>query len=223
MDRFDLAEDEIPLIFYRVQYRESMTTYDSDGGLEARDIDTLYNEEEDLEFSDAVEGHLNWDRHMSMFFSLFSDRRHAENWMLERHSRFCSRNCTLLEIDMAALRDSYVLRAEEIVDVFSLSIKNGAQASITQEYLVVHYIPPFAIIRSQIVHEIEKLFLTRNRSFSVPLTASVYLPDCRHLPSHLENRLRVCEIWQRDSLLPSSYTSFMISQLSQPFLEPPVV
>lgn len=107
-----------------------MTTYDFHRGLEARDIDTLYSEEEDLEFSDAVEGHLNWDRQRSMFISLFSERRHAENWMLERHSRFRSRNCTLLEIDTAILQNSYVFRAEEIVDVFSLSINNGAQAGI---------------------------------------------------------------------------------------------
>ena len=156
MDRFDLAEHEIPPILYRVQYGESMTTYDSDRGLEARDIDTLYNEEEDLEFSDAVEGHLNWDRQVSMFISLFSDRRRAENWMLERHSRFRSRNCILLEIDMAVLRNSYVFCAEEIVDVFSLSINNGAQAGIDQEYLVVHYIPPCAIIRREFVDEIER-------------------------------------------------------------------
>jgi hypothetical protein len=155
MDMFDLPADEIPRILYRVQYRDSRTAYWADGGLEAEDIDTRYNEEDLVGFSDAVQRHLNWDRqYMTMFISLFSDRRHAENWMLKRHSRFHDRDCTLLEIDMNSLRDHYVFRAEEIVDALSLSIRTAAQASVAKEYLVVHCIPPIAVLRSQTVHDI---------------------------------------------------------------------
>lgn len=155
MDMFGLHTDEIPRILYRVQYRKSRTAYWADRGLEARDIDTRYNEEDLVEFGDAIQRHLNWDRqYTTIFISLFSDRSHAENWMLERHSRFHDRDCTFLEIDMNSLRDHYVFRAEEIVDTLSLSVPTAAQASIAKEYLVVHHIPPIAVLRRQTVHDI---------------------------------------------------------------------
>jgi hypothetical protein len=69
MDMFDLPADEIPRILYRVQYRDSRTAYWADGGLEAKDIDTRYNEEDLVGFRDAVQRHLNWDRqYMTMFY-----------------------------------------------------------------------------------------------------------------------------------------------------------
>lgn len=94
MNTFSLHPADVPSTLYRVQYEDSMTTYDVYEGLEADDTVTLYdgewdeNEDDTLqEFGDAVEQHLNWDRgYRSIFFSLFSQRRHAENWMLERHT-----------------------------------------------------------------------------------------------------------------------------------------
>lgn len=157
MDIFDLSWREIPSVLYRVQYSESATIYDVHEGLEARDMDTLYEEEDSLpDFCDAVEQHLSWDQHyMSIFISLFVNRTHAENWMLERHSRFRSRNCMLLEINTAELRDYYVFRAEELVDTLSLSISERARDRIAGDYLVVHHIPPVAIIGRHTIHDIE--------------------------------------------------------------------
>lgn len=163
MNTFSLYPADVPGTLYRVQYGDSMTTYDIYEGLEADDTVTFYDdggdeqEEDDTlqEFGDAVEQHLSRDTdYKSIFISLFSQRRHAENWMLERHTRFGSRNCTLLQINTAALHGFFIFRAEEIVDALSLSIPEAAQASVAREYLIAHYIPPRAIIRSQTVHDI---------------------------------------------------------------------
>ena len=98
---------------------------------------------------------MSWDTdYRSIFISLFSQRRHAENWMLERHTRFGSRNCTLLQIDTANLVAFFIFRAEEIVDALSLSIPEAAQASVAREYLIAHYVPSRAIIGSQTVDDI---------------------------------------------------------------------
>lgn len=156
MDLFDLAADEIPATLYRVQYAESVTTYDSDGGLEAQDPDTIYNEADDLDyFLDAIERHLNWEPEDSIFISLFCDKKDAEDWMLERSSQFVSTDCALLEIDMTELLGFYVFRAQEIVDMFSLSVSRQTHPTITGEYLVVHYIPPASILSCRTVADIE--------------------------------------------------------------------
>ncbi|CAG7915772.1 unnamed protein product [Penicillium olsonii] len=156
MDLFDLATYEIPATLYRVQYAESVTKYDYDGGLEAQDHSTIYDEGEGLDnFINAVERHLSWDSENTIFISLFSDKTCAEDWMLERHLRFRSTDCALLEIDMTELLGFYVFHAQEIVDMFSLSIPEEAYSTIADEYLVVHYIPPSSIMSSQNVYDIE--------------------------------------------------------------------
>lgn len=162
MNKFCLSPADVPGTLYRVQYGDSMTTYDLYEGLEADDTATLYDDEGDEEeddtleeFGDAVERHLSWDtEYESIFISLFSQRRHAENWMLERHTRFGSRNCTLLQIDTSNLVAFFIFRAEEIVDALSLSIPEAAQASVAREYLIAHYVPSRAIIGSQTVDDI---------------------------------------------------------------------
>ena len=131
MNIFRLYSADVPGTLYRVQYGDSMTTYDTHKGLEADDIDTLYDDggdeqEEDntlQRFGDAVKRHLNWDNgYRSIFISLFPQRRHAKNWMLKRHDHFGSRNCTLIQIDTTALQGFFIFRAKEIVDALSLSI-----------------------------------------------------------------------------------------------------
>ncbi|KAJ5543648.1 hypothetical protein N7513_004780 [Penicillium frequentans] len=163
MNKFRLSPTDVPTSLYRVQYGDSMTAYDIHEGLEAADTVTFYDDDggdeqeaEDTlqEFGDEVEQHLSWNTdYKSMFISLFSQRRHAENWMLDRYTRLGSRNCTLLQISTATLNGFLIFRAEEIVDALSLSIPEAAQASVAREYLIAHYIPPRAIIRSQSVDE----------------------------------------------------------------------
>lgn len=132
----------------------SLTTYDIDEGLKAQNIPAINNKED---FGDAVTWHLTWDHECrSMFISLFSDKRHAENWMLQRKSQYRSKNCTILEIYTAELGNSKVFRAEKIVDILSLPIPKKASASVAKEYLVAHRIPPVAIVRTQSVEEYEK-------------------------------------------------------------------
>lgn len=164
MNTFCLSPTDVPTSLYRVQYGDSKTAYDIHEGLEAADMVTFYDDDggdeqeaEDTlqEFGDEVERHLSWDTdYESMFISLFSQRRHAENWMLDRYTRLGSRNCTLLQISTATLNGFFIFRAEEIVDALSLSIPEAAQASVAREYLIAHYIPPRAIIRSQSVNDI---------------------------------------------------------------------
>ncbi|PLN84982.1 hypothetical protein BDW42DRAFT_161387 [Aspergillus taichungensis] len=181
MNTFCLSPADVPGSLYRVQYEDSMTTYDIYGGLKAVNTVTLYDDdgdeqEEDIdpqEFGDAVQQHLTWDTdYESTFISLFSQRRHAENWMLDRHTRLGSRNCTLLQIDTAALNGFFIFRAQEIVDALSLSIPEAAQASVAKEYLIAHCIPPRAIIRSQTVDEIIAARNPRRPSIPRPLQPS---------------------------------------------------
>lgn len=185
MNKFCLSPNDVPTSLYRVQYEDSMTAYDIHEGLEAADTVTFYDEDgedeqeaEDTlqEFGDAVEQHLGWDTdYESMFISLFSQRRHAENWMLDRYTCLGSRNCTLLQISTAALNGFFIFRAEEIVDALSLSIPEAAQASVAKEYLTAHYIPPRVIIRSQSADEILAGKLT-------PLLVASYLVWGPNLP-----------------------------------------
>ncbi|RAL09375.1 uncharacterized protein BO97DRAFT_472436 [Aspergillus homomorphus CBS 101889] len=172
MNTFCLSPTDVPTTLYRVQYGDSMTAYDIHEGLEAADTVTFYDndggdeqEVEDTlqEFGDAVEQHLNWDTgYESMFISLFSQRRHAENWI----------NCTLLQISTAPLNGFSIFRAEEIVDALSLAIPEAARASVAREYLIAHYIPPRAIIRSQTVDDILAGRNRRHRSILGPLRPS---------------------------------------------------
>lgn len=112
--------------------------FDIRDGLEAQDIDTFYTYYDMfVDFIGAVERHLKWDTgYRSIFISLFSDKIHAENWLLDRHSRFECRNCRLLEIDATQLE--YVYKAQVLVDSLSLYVRNKAKPSISKEYLVAH-------------------------------------------------------------------------------------
>jgi hypothetical protein len=140
---------EIPQTLYRVDYEESATIYHPDCGLEAQDTVSVYNSDRD--FRDAVRRHLSWDNgFQSTFISLFSKERHARNWMKERQFIFRSKNCKLLEVCRAGLRDSYVFRAQYIVQKLRLSesVPEDAKRSIANEYLVLHRIPAAAITQT---------------------------------------------------------------------------
>ncbi|KAE8351268.1 hypothetical protein BDV28DRAFT_150142 [Aspergillus coremiiformis] len=152
MNDHHLDPKQLPRL-YRVQYDESMTSYDSQNGLAAQDTDGWYTLRVDFEV--AVEQHLNWAaNYRSIFISLFSNRTYAENWLLDRHSRVACMNCKLLEIDATQL-GSDVYKAQELVDELSLSVPNKAEASISKEYLVAHQIPPCAIKKCCTLDEIE--------------------------------------------------------------------
>lgn len=158
MDLFNLNSYKVPHILYRVDYEESATTYNPCHGLEAQDILTTYGSDYSsvFEFGDAVERHLSWDRSFrSMFISLFADKTHAENWMLYRKNILKSKDCSILEIDMTVLRNSYIFRAKNIVRTLSLSVPEKALPSVAKEYLIAHHIPPVAIVRRQTIREIE--------------------------------------------------------------------
>ncbi|KKZ64002.1 hypothetical protein EMCG_01663 [[Emmonsia] crescens] len=143
MDKFDLDLSEVPQTLYRVQYEESMTTYDSDTGLKARGNTSMKFYMKKY-FGEAVEYHLNWRAVDSVFISLFSDREHAENWMRKMGSKT---NLKLLEIDVKRLQQSsYIFKAEEIVNHFNLYIKEIARKSVSKEYLVANGIPSSAIV-----------------------------------------------------------------------------
>lgn len=151
MDRYKLHPDQLsPKRLYRVQYGGCMTSYDDHTGLQAQGDEW---HEMPINFGDAVERHLNWDEEISILISLFSDENHAENWLLDRHSRFGSENCKLLEIDPTKLE--HVYRAQELVDKLYLRIRREANASVRKEYLVAYEIPRCAIISCSTVEEIQ--------------------------------------------------------------------
>lgn len=165
MDVYDLDTQQLPRL-YRVQYDESQTTYEIGTGLKAQDTDTFYDAWYDMfvDFGGAVEQHLNWDHnYTSIFISLFSEKRHAENWLLDRHSKRDCGNCTLLEIDATQL--GHVYEAQELVESLSLIVPEKAKASISKEYLVAHHITPRAIIRRITLDEIKQVSMLPFNAF----------------------------------------------------------
>ena len=155
---YNLHPEDIPPLLYRVQYPESVTTYADDGGLEAPGIDTCHPESPPG-LNRIIERHLNWDIEYeeTIFISLFASREQAEDWMLARHAHFQCEDCSLLEIDGAELRDYVVFSAQYLVETLSLTISDAAWENVGDEgeFLIVEYIPPYAINSCETIHDIQ--------------------------------------------------------------------
>ena len=144
---------------YRIQYDGCMTTYSPCFGLAARDTETVYTDSDDIfiDFGGAVEDHLCWQkRRYSLFISLFANKRHAENWALDWSARHDGRLCYILEIKATELVGGHVFNADELRRTLLLCVPERAEASIADEYLVTHRIPPRAIVSRRNTEDIKR-------------------------------------------------------------------
>ena len=164
MDFFDLDPRKLPTArLYRVQYDGCMTIHRHFSGLTARDTEIFYTERDDMfvDFDGVVEDHLCWEwAHLSIFISLFANKRHAENRALDWSAR---------QIKASELVGLYVFHADEIRKCLNLHVPSvawntiydqlricracshfadsldptpsKAEASILNEYLIVYNVP----------------------------------------------------------------------------------
>jgi len=155
MDFFDLDPRELPTAtLYRVQYDGCMTIHDHFSGLTARGTKTIYTERD---FRGAVEDHLCWERvHLSIFISLFANKRHAENWALDWNANHHGRPCEVFKINASELAGLYVFHADEIRKYLNLHVPSKAKASILDEYLIAYSVPQRAIVGRQSTKDIQR-------------------------------------------------------------------
>jgi hypothetical protein len=143
MDIFRTESCNIPQTLYRVDYDDTLTTYDSEMGFQAGDTTTFLSDFQIELFVISVEAHRDWhSRIRSPYISLFSDRENAENWAT-RWELYNSRPCQIVEIDGTRLADSRVYCVRDLQNQFGLS---GPRNS---EYLCLHRIPKKAIVSRQ--------------------------------------------------------------------------
>ncbi len=159
MELFDLDPRQLPIArLYRVPYEGCMTIYDQVLGFTARDTRSFYSVDDDIfvDFGGAVEDHLCWrPTRLSIFISLFANKRHAEYWALKWSARHNGKLCEVFEIDAAKL-GYYVFDAEELRQGLSLHVPSGAEASILDEYLVAYEIPRRAIVGRRSSEDIQR-------------------------------------------------------------------
>ncbi|KAK2750644.1 hypothetical protein FQN57_002715 [Myotisia sp. PD_48] len=156
MCRSDLEGSLLPPRLYRVDYGESSTIYDAQGLRAGAFRDEDSNNTFDPPPKDALERHLTWDPSPSPYISLFSDEKHAENWMLKRAKRSGGENCRIIEVDVEKLNKKHIFYAYELVHEHSLDVPPEIMPSIRGEYLVLGHIPSSAIIGSRTASEVAK-------------------------------------------------------------------
>ena len=82
MDEYRCGELDVPAILYRVNYLSSKTSFSDKQGLTAADQNPMPKAMDLSRFKETVEQHFTWhSEKLSPFISLFSDRKHTENWL----------------------------------------------------------------------------------------------------------------------------------------------
>ena len=139
MDDWSIPPGLIPRRLYRVDYEGTMSEYIPNRGFEAA---TFAFTNIEAEFLESVEDHLNWFSGVwSPYISLFSEKRHAENWARKWMANNGSRDCRVFEIDGKKLESAYLFHP------YCLEIQFGDGCwGDEHEYLCLHFIPEDAII-----------------------------------------------------------------------------
>lgn len=104
MERYRVTHS-LPLYLYRVQYQGSQTAFDHESGLRARDTTSFFNE--DNEFCDSIIQAFTWGSVVaSPYIALFSEKSHAENWLLSWGSQEHQER-QLITINTRRLNETY--------------------------------------------------------------------------------------------------------------------
>ena len=151
--RFDLTW--LPAELYRVQYPKCQTTYCSATGLRARDTSTFYSENEKDAFRQSIVNQFTWSwRQPTPYITVFSDKKHAQNWALS-YSRRVGDSCEVIRIDSRELRHVYVFKLSDLQARLDCEVPVGASQHVEGACVCLHRIPKRAILGSKTTEEIK--------------------------------------------------------------------
>jgi hypothetical protein len=127
MDEYICLALDVPSKRYRVHYPGSQTAFSSQRGFTASDTTKTFRSGELDKFRHAIEEQFTWGfRGPLPFISLFSDKRHAENWGRKeswRRHKGTEGNWALHVVDSVELLETtYLFRLSDLVEKLSLDI-----------------------------------------------------------------------------------------------------
>lgn len=155
MDQLRFDWTWLPAKLYRVQYPNCQTTYCSATGLRARDTSTFYSENEKDAFRQSIVNQFTWGwRQPTPYITVFSDKKHAENWALS-YSRRVGDSCKVIRIDSRELRHVYVFKLSDLQDRLDFEVPVGASQHVEGAFVCLHRIPKCAILGSKITEQIK--------------------------------------------------------------------
>jgi hypothetical protein len=161
---FDMEEyscSDVPDKLYRVDYPGSRTTYSIQKGFKAGDTTKSFGADEMNDFKRAIEKQFTWScRDPVPFISLFSDRRHAENWGRKepwRGNHGLEGVWALYVIDTTELKKTtFFFKLSNLIEKLNLDIPKGAQQHIEGAFVCLHRIPPTAIVEKRTSAQVEE-------------------------------------------------------------------
>jgi hypothetical protein len=132
MDEYVCFRRDLPRELYRVHYTGSRTSFSSQQGFAASDTTKTFSYGELNEFKQAIEKQFTWScRESLLFISLFSDKRHAEDWGRKepwRGHQGPDGDWTLYVIDTVELPGTtQVFRLSDLAEKLSLDIPEVAK------------------------------------------------------------------------------------------------
>ena len=146
MEAWAVEPRYVPRKLYRVDYQGTWSRYIPEHGFEA----AIFTHPSDLSAYPAlissIEDHLNWSSGvLSPFISLFSEKRHAENWAQIWMNNNPGRACLVFEINGTKLdRVAFLFRP------YYMKTRLGAEIDNSwidpHELLCLHHIPEDAIL-----------------------------------------------------------------------------
>lgn len=161
MDEYVCSRWDLPNELYRVDYAGSRTSFSSQQGFAASDTTKTFCYDELNEFKQAIRKQFTWSCRESLpFISLFSNKRHAEDWGRKepwRGGQGQDEGWTLYVINTVKLPETtQVFRLNDLVDKLSLGIPEVAKQHIQGAFLCLHHIPASAIVASKTLAEIKR-------------------------------------------------------------------
>jgi hypothetical protein len=161
MDEYVCSRWDLPNELYRVHYAGSRTSFSSQQGFAASDTTKTFRYDELNEFKQAIGKQFTWSFRESLpFISLFSDKRHAEDWACKepwRGRQGPDEDWTLYVINTVELPETtQVFRLSDLVEKLSLGIPEVAKQHIQGAFLCLHHIPASAIVASRTPSEIKR-------------------------------------------------------------------
>ncbi|CZR52080.1 uncharacterized protein PAC_01957 [Phialocephala subalpina] len=160
MDEYVCSTWDLPNKLYRVHYPGSRTTFTSQHGFTASDVTKVFRSGELSDFKSALEKQFTWGcRDPLPFISLFSDKRHAENWGRKEpwsEHKDSEGNWALHVVNGVELRrTTHIFRLSDLVKKLSLKVPESARQHIQGAFICLHRIPASAIVESRSPAEIE--------------------------------------------------------------------
>jgi len=161
MDEYVCSRRDLPKELYRVHYTGSRTSFLSQQGFAASDTAKIFRSDELDEFKQSIRKQFTWSCRESLpFISLFSDKRHAEDWSRKepwRGHQDPDEDWALYVINTVELaKTTQVFRLKDLVEKLSLGIPEVAEQHIQGAFLCLHHIPASAIVANKTPSEIKR-------------------------------------------------------------------